>query len=75
MILNVIFANSVDADRSSLIRVHTVCLYAKIGLKCLQEYSTDDMTTFSDAGFPGILRVIILILIAVNRSYILLGDA
>ena len=29
--------------RSSLIRVHTVRLYAKIGLKCLQEYSADDI--------------------------------
>ena len=28
---------------SSLIRVHTVCLYAKIGLKSLQEYSADDL--------------------------------
>ena len=29
--------------RCSLIRVHTVCLYAKIGLKSLQEYSADDI--------------------------------
>ena len=29
--------------RSSLIWVHTVCLYAKIGLKSLQEYSADDI--------------------------------
>ena len=29
--------------RSSLIRIHTVCLYAKIGLKSLQEYSADDI--------------------------------
>ena len=29
--------------RSSLIWVHTVCLYAKIGLKNLQEYSADDI--------------------------------
>ena len=54
MILKVIFANNVDPDqtvalgRSSLIRVHTICLYAKIGLKSLQEYSVDDI---SDAGF------------------------
>ena len=27
----------------SLIWVHTGCLYAKIGLKCLQEYSADDI--------------------------------
>ena len=48
------------SSRSSLIRVHTVCLYAKIGLKSLQEYSADDMykqTTFSDAGFLEILKV------------------
>ena len=63
MILKVISANSVDPDQiapwSSLIRIHTVCLYAKIGLKSLQEYSADDIkqTTFSDAGFLGILRV------------------
>ena len=56
MILKVIFANNVDPDqtaplgRSSLIRVHTICLYAKIGLKSLQEYSADDI---SDAGFLG----------------------
>ena len=30
-------------SRSILIMVHTVCLYAKIGLKSLQEYSADDM--------------------------------
>ena len=29
--------------RSSLIWVHIVCLYAKIGLKSLQEYSADDI--------------------------------
>ena len=29
--------------RSSLIWVHTVCLYANIGLKSLQEYSADDI--------------------------------
>ena len=44
MILKVIFANSVDPDQTALlIRVHTVCLYAKIGLKSLQEYSADDI--------------------------------
>ena len=32
-----------DCSGSSLIRVHTVCLYAKIGLKSLQEYSADDI--------------------------------
>ena len=32
------------SPRSSLIWVHTVCLYAKIGLKSLQEYSADDIT-------------------------------
>ena len=31
------------SSRSSLIGVHTVCLYAKIGLKNLQEYSADDI--------------------------------
>ena len=47
------------AARSSLIRVHTVCLYAKIGLKSLQEYSADDINrrNFQNAGFLGILRV------------------
>ena len=30
------------SSRSSLISVHTVCMYAKIGLKSLQEYSADD---------------------------------
>ena len=29
--------------RSSLIRLHTVCLKGKIGLKSLQEYSADDI--------------------------------
>ena len=45
--------------RSSLIWVHTVSLYAKIGLKRWQEYSADDIKqmTFSDAGFLGVLRV------------------
>ena len=47
------------SSRSSLIRVYTVCMYAKIGLKSLQEYSADDINRwiFSDAGFLGILRV------------------
>ena len=31
------------SSRSSLIWVNTVCLYAKIGLKGLQEYSADDI--------------------------------
>ena len=31
------------SSRSSLIWVHTVCLYAKIGLKSLQGYSADDI--------------------------------
>ena len=39
---------------SSLIRVHTVCLYAKIGLSL---HKNIQQTTFSDAGFLGILRV------------------
>ena len=38
--LKVIVANNVDPE-SDL--VHTVCLYAKIGLKNLQEYSADDI--------------------------------
>ena len=41
-------------SRSSLIWVHTVCLYAKIGLKVCKNIQ---QTTFSDAGFIGILRV------------------
>ena len=33
-----------DPDQTaSLIRVHTVCLYAKKDLKSLQEYSVDDI--------------------------------
>ena len=43
VILKVISANSVDPDQSSLIWGHTVCLYAKIGLKILQEYSAEDI--------------------------------
>ena len=61
MILKVIFANSVDPDqtRSSLIRVHTVCLYAKISLKSLQEYSADDINRrhFQMQFFLGALMV------------------
>ena len=46
------------SSRSSLIRVHTVCLYAKIGLKSLQDFSRrHKQTTFSDADFLGILKV------------------
>ena len=42
-------------SRSSLIRVHTVCLYAKIDLKSLQDKCRQHkQTTFSDAGFFGI---------------------
>ena len=45
--------------RSSPIRVHTVCWYAKIGLKSLQEFSADDINRrhFSDADFLGVLKV------------------
>ena len=43
VILKVIFANSVDPDQTALIWVHTVCQYAKIGLKSFQEYSADDI--------------------------------
>ena len=41
---------------SSLIWVHTICLYAKIGLKRIFSRQ-HKRTTFSDAGFLGILRV------------------
>ena len=46
-------------SRSSLIRVHAVCLYAKIGLKSLQEYSADDINRrhFQMQVFLGVLRV------------------
>ena len=61
MILKVIFANSIDPDQAarSLIRVHTVCLYAKIDLKSLQEYSADDKNRryFQMQVFLGILWV------------------
>ena len=62
IILKVIFANSVDPDQTALIWGHTVCLYAKMGLKSLQEYSADDINRrkFSDAGFLGILKVKLL---------------
>ena len=47
LILKVLFANCGprldSSSRTSLIRVHTVCLYAKIGLKSLQKYSADDI--------------------------------
>ena len=58
--LKVIVANSVDPDqtapfRSSLIWVHTVCLYAKckfekFARRCSRRYK---QTTFSDADFLG----------------------
>ena len=59
MILKVLFANSVDPDQiaPSLIRVHTICLYAKMGEKFARIFSRQHkQTTFSDAGFLGILR-------------------
>ena len=37
------FCKQCGSSRSSLIRVHTVCLYAKIVLKSLQEYSSEDI--------------------------------
>ena len=42
-----------------LLWVHTVCLYAKIGLKSLQKYSADDINRwhFQMQVFLGILRV------------------
>ena len=59
MILKVVFANNVDPDQTSLIRVQTDCLYAKIGLKKFARIFSrrHKQTTFSDAGFLGILRV------------------
>ena len=59
VILKVIFANNVDPDqRSSLIWVHTVWRYAKIGLKFARIFSRrHKQTTFSDAVFLGTLRV------------------
>ena len=47
------------AFRSSLIWVHNVCLYAKIGLKSLQEYSADDINRrhFQMQVLLGVLRV------------------
>ena len=42
------------SDFSSLIRAHTICLYAKIGLNICKNIK---QTTFSDAGFLGISRV------------------
>ena len=45
------------SSRSSLIRVHSVCLYAKIGLKSLQEYSADDINRRHFQGFLDVLRV------------------
>ena len=43
VILNIIFCKQCEPLRSSLIWVHTVYLYTKIGLKSLQEYSADDI--------------------------------
>ena len=43
VILKVIFAKCGPRSDCSLIRVHTVCLYAKIGLESLQEYSADSI--------------------------------
>ena len=62
VILKVISANSVDSDqtapRSSLIRVHNVCLYAKSMFeKFARRCSRRHNQTFSDAGFLGALRV------------------
>ena len=47
---------------SSLISVHIVCLYAKIGLKRFEKFARifsrrHKQPTFADAGFLGILRV------------------
>ena len=42
MILKVIFANSVDPDQTAPVG-NTVCPYAKLGLRSMQEYSADDI--------------------------------
>ena len=63
VIIKVIFANNVDPDQTAPLEqsdwVRTVCLYAKIGLKSLHENFSrqQKQTTFSDAGFLGVLRV------------------
>ena len=46
-------------SRSSLIRVHTVCLHAKNRFEKFESVFSRQhkQTTFSDAGFLGILRV------------------
>ena len=55
--------------RSSLIRVHTVCLYAKNGFeKFARIFSRrHKQTTFSDVGFLGVLRV--------NNNFLVLNVA
>ena len=57
MILKVIFANSVDPDQTDL--VHTICLYAKNRFEKFASIFSrrHKQTTFSDAGFLGVLRV------------------
>ena len=61
------------SSRSSLIWVHIVCLYAKIGLeKLVRIFSRrHKQTTFSDAGFLGVLRVNIdeIVLCCVIRKF------
>ena len=56
MILKVIFVNSVDPEQSD--QGQHICLYAKIGLKSLQEYSEDNINRqhFLDAGFLGLIE-------------------
>ena len=52
--LKVIFANSVDRS-DCFSQGRTVCLYAKIGLKSLQKYSTDDINRLASFGQLGLI--------------------
>ena len=58
MILKVVFANSVDPDQTaSDLSPYCLPVGKNTGMKSLQKYSLDDnkQTTFSDAGFLGVL--------------------
>ena len=68
VILKFIFANSVDPDQTA--RVHTICLYAKIDLKSLDEFSADDINRrhFQMQGFLGILRILTLRYVNVQQG-------
>ena len=70
MILKVISANSVDTDQQSVLGPHCLPLCKNRFEKFARIFSRHKQTTFSDAGFLGILRFKSLVVLTVQVKYL-----